>query len=677
MAKKKQLTKILEGKLWKFFGGIKPNPLKNTTKSQIEELPIPSLITLPLERHLGTGGMVLVKPGDYVKTGQVLTIPGGNKNVPLHATTSGHILSIAPQILPHPSGFTGLCVSIKPDGLDEWVEKTPLLDWENKDAFELIAHIRQLGVEGLGGAQFQTATKLAAAISNNDECEVFIINGAECEPVATCDDRLMQERAEDIVQGIEIVKKILKPKVAIIAIEDNKPDAIKSMEKAIEGHDIHLRIIPTVYPSGAARNLIKIVTGIEIPYSAHTADTGIVVDNVETVFAIKQAIIDGIPLIQRVITISGDNLKKQGNAWVRVGTSVRFLLNNYKLTPERRQRIILGGPFMGFTVPSIDVPVTKAVTCVMGPSTDEFESEPEESPCIRCGRCARVCPSRLTPYLMYAYSKVSDHANAKKCGIADCTECGCCSFVCPSKIRLSAQFRKEKAVQRLLAENQKRNEVAKERMKARDERIKQEEIAREKKKQAALMRIKKQQELNNANKEKEEKSFSIKNISPIKADTNIMTINTNHNNKVDTNLELQKRKQEALAQAKARSLAKREAFLQKQKESLEKQNETLKPLNESVDNNATSEEILVKEEPKVLEIPYNLRLGSVPKRAKTIEMWPKATNQFITNTLVENPLKDDEIVPIKTLRKHTYMTHYSGVEEKVETKLPKVLLKKK
>lgn len=490
----KQLDKILRGKLWKFFGGIKTNERKSTSDCPIEELDIPSLITLPLDRHLGEGGEILVKVGERVKAGQPLTIPGGKRNVPLHASTSGEISSISMQVLPHASGFTGRCITIKPDGLDEKVPDEPMTDWETRSPHDLLERIRAFGVEGLGGAQFQTAAKIGAALEDSKgDCNIFIVNGAECEPVATCDDRLMQERSSEIAQGIEVVRRVLNPKAIIVAIENNKPNAIAAMKAAV-AEDVMVREIPTLYPSGAARNLIKICTGIEIPYNTHTSECGIVVDNVETVFAIKQAVIDGIPLIKRVITVDGKTLGRTGNALVRLGTSVRFVLNAYKLNPERRQRVILGGPFMGFTLPSIDVPITKSATCVFVPSVKEIEEQQEPMNCIRCGRCARVCPSRLTPYQLYAMSRAGQHKKTKSCGMLDCTECGCCSYVCPSHIPLTGQFRKEKAILYLLDDNQRRNQLAQEHIAVRNERIAKEEEQRRKRREAALARAAKQKE---------------------------------------------------------------------------------------------------------------------------------------------------------------------------------------
>ncbi len=643
-----QLAKIMHGKIWRFFGGIKPSELKNTTQTPIEELPLPALITLPLERHLGAGGEILVKAGDRVKAGQVLTIPGGKRNVPLHASTSGTIIAINQQILPHPSGFTGRCITIKPDGLDEAVDPAPISDWQDKSPQELLERIRFFGIEGLGGAQFQTAAKLSSAIADGRSCNIFIVNGAECEPVATCDDRLMQEKAADILQGVDIIKHILKPKAVIIAIEDNKPAAIKAMQQAAADRAI-VRVIPTLYPSGAARNLIKIVTGIEIPYKAHTSDCGIVVDNVETVYAVKQAIIDGIPLIKRVITVAGSSLKRQGNALVRLGTSVRFVLNHYHLNPERRQRIILGGPLMGFTLPSIDVPITKSATCVFAPTAAEVPPEPEAMNCIRCGRCARVCPSRLVPYQMYAYSKAGDHQHAAACGIADCTECGCCAFVCPSRIRLTAQFRKEKAIQYLLKENATRNERARARMLEHQKREEEAARLREEKKRAALARIQAQKAAKGA---------------PTSAGDSATALPTAQ--------DLAARRAAAVAAAQARR-----AKLQGLSTSATSETATTEHMPTQAERAAAvlaQDRADRKAAPPAASpaLPYGLRRAGVPKQAHIIDApWPEPQPAERLLSKVENPPTHEiEVKPA------TYHSIFAPAPEKTEApKLPHNLSK--
>lgn len=491
----KQLKKIAQNKIFKFFGGIKPKEMKDTSDSVIEELKIPSLICLPIERHLGSDGEILVNVGDHVKKGQKLTAPNeSSRLVPVHASTSGTVSSISKEILPHPSGYTGLCITIKPDGFDEAVDPTPILDWEKQNRDILLARIKDFGVEGMGGAQFQTEAKLSSAVRANPEStNVLIINGCECEPAITCDDRLMQERATEIALGIKILKKILNPKITIVAIEDNKKNAIAAMSQAL-GDIATIRVLPTKYPTGAARNVIKAVTGIEIPYKAHTSEAGVVINNISTVLSIKEAIVDGIPVISRVVTVTGDSLKRKANIKVRLGTSVRFLLSNLGLNPEYHQRIILGGPMMGFTLPTIDVPITKSNSCVLAPSTEQIPRLKESSNCIRCGRCARVCPSRLVPYQMYAQSKSHNHAACQKAGIFDCSLCGACSYVCPSFIPLTAQFRYEKAVEKHIYDAEVRNARAKQRMLDKEQRLKKEEEERQLRKLKALEKIKAQKE---------------------------------------------------------------------------------------------------------------------------------------------------------------------------------------
>lgn len=489
------LQKIAKSKLWKFFGGVKPKEMKDTAKCAIQNTKLPNLICLPIERHLGKDGELMVMVGDHVKRGQQLTLPHNKRLVPCHASTSGTITAISQEILPHPSGIKGLCITIKPDGLDEAIDAAPMVNWEHATKEELLDRMHNFGVEGLGGAQFQTDLKLRSCLeeSKSGVCNVLIINGCECEPALTCDDRIMQERATEIALGIKIFKKILNPKYTFVAIEDNKPQAIKAMELACK--DIAtVRVLPTVYPSGSARNLIKILTGLEIPYNVHTSEYGIVVDNVGTVLASKEAIVDGVPLTSRVITMAGDALQEPANFNVRLGTSVRFLLTQCKLKPEMRQRIIMGGPMMGFTLPSIDVPVTKSTSCIFTPTTDAVPRIKEQTNCIRCGRCARVCPSRLVPYQMYNQSVAHNHAAAQKCGIKDCTLCGSCSFVCPSYIPLTHQFRYEKAVEKHILDAEKRNQRAKLRKEEKIARLEAEAKERAAKKEAALARMKAQKE---------------------------------------------------------------------------------------------------------------------------------------------------------------------------------------
>lgn len=485
----RQLEKIKKGKLWKFFGGLRLDPRKLKAPVPIEHLKLPSLITLPLKRHLGEQGRLLVKPGERVKRGQALTAPVDSKLVPLHASTSGIIVSISDKLLPHPSGFSGPCVVIKPDGQDEAADPEPVAHWEDAAPNVLLQRIRSAGVEGMGGALFQTEAKLRSCLEHSTYgCHLLIANGCECEPVLSCDDALMQLHAEAIVTGLRILKKILNPELTLIAIEKDRTDALGAMRRAAAGVG-EVRAVPSRYPAGSERNLIKVLTGVEIPYPRLISENGIVVNNVATLYAVKEAVVDGLPVTRRVVTVAGANMAKHGNLWITLGTSVRFVLSNYRLNPQFHQRIIIGGPMTGFTLPSIDVPVIKSTSCILAAGNAEIPRPDAALPCIRCGRCARVCPSRLVPYKMYAYSRSSDHGHARSCGIGDCILCGCCAYVCPSCIPLTGQFRREKVIQKLICEAEARNAAVKEHMAAHEQRLAEEQAKKAARRAAALARI--------------------------------------------------------------------------------------------------------------------------------------------------------------------------------------------
>jgi len=471
------ISKIRKGKLWDFHGGLHPDEHKReSSEAPLVNAGIPPFLVIPIKQHSGRIGRLLVKVGDHVLTGQQLTASDHPMEVPVHASSSGVITSIELHTVAHPSGLSEPCIHIKPDGLDQWREREPWPDFHRYDAIQLFDRIRQAGIAGLGGAGFPTYAKLSVA---REKAEIVIINGAECEPYITADDRLMREHAREILEGVEIIKHILRPTITIIAIEDNKPEAIAAFLLHPLPDDVIVRVIPTKYPSGSARQLIEILTGKQVPARGRSLSMGVVMVNVGTTYAIRQAIVEDEPLIRRVVTLTGSQFKKAGNAWVRLGSSVRWLLTQFSLVPEPRQRVIMGGSMMGFTLPHADVPVVKITNCLLAPSVSELPPRDDEVNCIRCAKCADVCPVKLLPQQLYWYSRAGDHENAEKYNLSDCIECGACAWVCPSNIPLVHYYRQEKAEIEHLREEAAQAERAKLRFEAKKQRLEEERLARE------------------------------------------------------------------------------------------------------------------------------------------------------------------------------------------------------
>ena len=403
---------------------------------------LPKTFIIPLQQHLGPEGELCVNAGDRVLKGQPLTV-GRGRTVPVHAPTSGTVSTITPHITAHPSGLTELCVIIEADGEDRWCERDPVADYRQAPAAELVQRIHQAGIAGLGGAGFPTASKLQGGMSG---VETLILNAAECEPYITADDRLMQEHADQIIEGTQILQHILQPKVTLIGIEDNKPEAIAALKQALRGQSgIGLRVIPTKYPSGGAKQLTKILTGKEVPHGKHSSAIGVLMQNVGTAYAIKRAIVDGEPLIERVVTLTGEAIERPGNLWARIGTPVQHLLHFAGFRPQAQQMVVMGGPLMGFTLPALNVPIVKISNCILAPTVDEMTPQEPEQSCIRCGLCVDACPAGLLPQQLYWFSRGQEHDKARNHNLFDCIECGACAFVCPSNIPLVQYYRQEKA----------------------------------------------------------------------------------------------------------------------------------------------------------------------------------------------------------------------------------------
>ncbi|EIA1587315.1 electron transport complex subunit RsxC [Vibrio parahaemolyticus] len=472
------IEQIRTGSLWDFPGGVHPaENKKQSNKADLVRASIPAEIILPLKQHIGKAGNLLVSVGEHVLKGQALTQSETGFTVPVHAPTSGTITAIEPRTVAHPSGLSELCAVITPDGQDTWCEKSPIADYTQESADALIDIIRLAGISGMGGAGFPTAKKIQSGIART---EILIVNAAECEPYITADDKLMQEHAEELIQGIEIVEHILKPKLTIIGIEDNKPDAIKALENAALNKDIVIRVIPTKYPSGGEKQLIKILTNKEVPSGSIPADIGILVQNVGSLYSIKRAIIDGEPMIERVVTLTGKTFKQPRNVWALLGTPVQALLDEFGYKADKKlQRLIMGGPMMGFTLPHSQVPITKTANCILAPTRHEISAHQYEMECIRCGQCAEACPASLLPQQLQWHAKAEEYDKLEELNLKDCIECGACAFVCPSEIPLVQYYRQAKAEIRTRTQEAEAAERAKLRFEEKKARMEREKAERE------------------------------------------------------------------------------------------------------------------------------------------------------------------------------------------------------
>ncbi|MBO2902155.1 electron transport complex subunit RsxC [Aeromonas dhakensis] len=471
------LERIKAGTLWDFHGGIHPPENKEQSSlTPVVDAGLPPQLIIPVRQHAGPAGDLLVRVGDRVKKGQPLTRHEKGRIVPVHASTSGTITAIGHHTVAHPSGLDDLCITLTPDGEDGWGERKGQADYWNLERGELLERIQQAGIAGLGGAVFPTHSKLDG---RGQLTEILIVNGLECEPYITTDDRLMQEYADEIMDGIRVLKHLLKPKLTLIGVEDNKPAAIGELTRHATDEDVLVKTVPTKYPSGGAKQTIELLTGRQVPKGGRAVDMGIMVLNVATVFAIKRAIIDGEPLISRIVTLTGDAFKKPGNAWVLLGTPVRWLLQRFELQPEADQRVIMGGPMMGFTLPHAMVPVVKATNCLLSPTRAELPPPGPEQACIRCSACADACPANLLPQELYWYSRAKEYDKAEGLNLFDCIECGACAWVCPSEIPLVQYYKIAKDDIREARAEAEKAERAKQRFEAKQARFEREKAARE------------------------------------------------------------------------------------------------------------------------------------------------------------------------------------------------------
>ena len=471
------IERIKKGQFWKFHGGIHPPEQKFLTNDKpIRTLELPKELIIPLQQHIGQIGELLVKTGDKVLKGQQLTQYSSPMSVPVHAPTSGVISAIKPSTIAHPSGMNALCLFITPDGEDKWQERTSCEEFHQLSHQEIINKIANAGIAGMGGAGFPTNIK----INTKSTINYLIINAAECEPYITADDLLIREQSPSITDGIKILDFILQPEHILIGIEDNKPEAIKALKQATKDIEkVIVCVLPTIYPSGGEKQLIKLLTGLEVPSSKLPLNVGIVMHNIATCYAIADAVINDTPLIKRVVTITGQTLEKPQNIWALLGTPVHYLLSQCGYPVANNKHLIMGGPMMGFSLANDNVPIVKTTNCILAPSEKEISATTKEVDCIRCGKCADVCPSQLLPQELQWSAKAKDYDQLNKLNLFDCIDCGACAYVCPSQIPLVQYYRVAKAEIRQQQMLDLQAEKAKVRFEARKLRLDKEKLARE------------------------------------------------------------------------------------------------------------------------------------------------------------------------------------------------------
>ncbi len=482
----------LQRPIHEFSGGLDlPGHKAQSTGRPIATAPLGQHFVVPLQQHIGEPTEPLVAVGDRVLTGQVIARAQDYISAPVHAPCSGTVAAIGDHAIPHPSGLQAACIVIDSDGADTWTElPEPWPDFMDRDPAELRERIRWAGIVGLGGAGFPTSVK----VNPGPELPIhtLILNAAECEPYITCDDMLMREQADRILAGLAVIRHVVGASECLIGIEANKPDAIAAMRAAVVSSgcpDTHVMVVPAKYPSGGEKQLIQLLTGLEVPSQGLPAQIGVLCQNVATAAAVADAVLAGKPMLERVVTVSGQGVAEPGNFRVRLGTRMADVVALAGGYTDRVHRLILGGPMMGFALPSDELPITKTANCLLAASAAEIPDPPPALPCIRYGRCAEVCPALLLPQQLYWHARARDLDKTQDFNLFDCIECGCCAHVCPSHIPLVQYYRYAKTAIWSQERDKARADIARRRHEFRQERLARleaERKARLRKKKEAL-----------------------------------------------------------------------------------------------------------------------------------------------------------------------------------------------
>ncbi|MFZ1575050.1 MAG: electron transport complex subunit RsxC [Chromatiaceae bacterium] len=477
--------------LWTFPGGLHlPDEKELSNSVPLVSAPLSRRLIIPLRQHIGAPAKPLVAVGDRVLKGQLIGEAQGTLSATIHASSSGTVIALEERPVPHASGLSAPCILIETDGEDAWAELPPPLS-ARPDPTALRERIRWAGIVGLGGATFPSSVKLTPA--PGIRIRTLIVNGAECEPYISCDDRLMRDKPERILQGARLLRDLLGVDECLIAVEDNKPEAVtalrQSLKSAGDAAAIEIIAIPTLYPSGGEKQLIRILTGQEVPSREIPVQIGIVCQNIATVAAIADAAFDGKPLISRIVTLTGRGVGQPRNLEVPIGVPIRDFIEQAGGLSPKMGRLLIGGPMMGFACDDLDVPVTKAVNCLLALSPEEAPDPGPVLACIRCGACAQACPVSLLPQQLYWHARARDLDKVRDYNLFDCIECGCCAVVCPSHIPLVQYYRFAK--NECLARDQEKRqaELARQRHEAKEarlERLEQERKANLRKKKEGL-----------------------------------------------------------------------------------------------------------------------------------------------------------------------------------------------
>lgn len=461
-----------------FHGGLRLRHNKwISCQNAVEKPPMPGQLIVPLLQHAGESAGSMVKAGDHVLKGQQIgpcMDPFGNGRpcAAIHAPTSGHVEAVEDRPMTHPSGRSGPCVVIRPDGKDQWIELQPIEDWRSASHDSLIEQLQRCGIAGLGGAVFPTHTKTRDG--RERKIHTLILNGAECEPYISCDEMLMREQPDRILLGARILRRAMGADHTVIAIEDQMGAVYEALAYAAKHSDcvnVSVVRVAKIYPEGGERQLIKVLTGLEVPAGGRPSDLGLVCQNVATAAAAAEAVVAGKPLIERYITVTGNGIAESRNLLALIGTPFYHLVDVCGGYTEDVARLVVGGPMMGFPVASDATPVVKASNCILALAQRDIAAPQGEMPCIRCGECARACPASLLPQQLHVQIKNGLWDQAEEYGVSACIECGCCDFVCPSHIPLVQWFRYGKGELRQRALESAATGQARRRFEAREARL--------------------------------------------------------------------------------------------------------------------------------------------------------------------------------------------------------------